>query len=133
MNRCISLVITDRERSVKGFTILLRYGQTKKMNQSTEYCHMLNGTMCAVTRVICAILETGQTETGVKVPEPLKKFMPEKYRYKYRHWQFFDPSLRKLFWHFSRDEIPFVAAAPIDEAETKKQKKQKEGGKNKTK
>jgi len=89
----------------------VRYGQTKKMNQNTEYCHMLNGTMCAVTRVICAILETGQTETGVKVPEPLKKFMPEKYR----------------------DEIPFVAAAPIDEAETKKQKKQKEGGKNKTK
>ena len=30
-----------------------------------------------------------------------------------------------------RYEIPFVNAAPIDEAETKKQKKQKEGGKNK--
>jgi len=87
----------------------VRYGQTKKMNQSTEYCHMLNGTMCAVTRVICAILEVNQTETGVRVPEPLKKYMPEKYR----------------------DEIPFVAAAPIDEAETKKQKKQKEGAKKK--
>merc|ERR1711874_453103 len=81
----------------------VRYGQTKKMNQSTEYCHMLNGTMCAVTRVICAILEVNQTETGVRVPEPLKKYMPEKYR----------------------DEIPFVAAAPIDEEEAKKQKKQK--------
>ena len=50
----------------------VRYGQTKKMNQSTEYCHMLNGTMCAVTRVICVILELYQTETGVKVPEALK-------------------------------------------------------------
>ena len=42
----------------------------------TEYCHMLNGTMCAVTRVICVLLELNQTETGVKVPEALKKWMP---------------------------------------------------------
>merc|ERR1712013_457413 len=35
----------------------VRYGQTKKMNSATEYCHMLNATMCAVTRVICVLLE----------------------------------------------------------------------------
>merc|ERR1711983_193919 len=57
----------------------VRYGQTKKMNQSTEYCHMLNGTMCAVTRVICVLLELNQTETGIKVPEILKQWMPKKY------------------------------------------------------
>jgi len=85
----------------------VRYGQTKKMNQSTEYCHMLNGTMCAVTRVICALLELNQTETGIKVPEVLKPYMPPNYQ----------------------DEIPFVNPAPIDEAETKKQKKQKDGAK----
>lgn len=45
----------------------VRYGMTKKMNAATEYVHMLNATMCATTRVICAILETHQTETGVKV------------------------------------------------------------------
>jgi len=83
----------------------VRYGQTKKMNQATEYCHMLNGTMCAVTRVICVLLELYQTETGVKVPEILKPWMPPQYQ----------------------EEIPFVNSAPIDEAETKKQKKQKEG------
>merc|ERR1719175_579740 len=86
----------------------VRYGQTKKM-AGTEYCHMLNATMCAVTRVICVLLEQNQTETGIKVPEALKMYMPEKYR----------------------EEIPFVAAAPIDEAESKKSKKQKEGMKNK--
>ena len=37
---------------------------------------MLNGTMCAVTRVICVLLELYQTETGVKVPEILKPWMP---------------------------------------------------------
>merc|ERR1719328_833733 len=85
----------------------VRYGQTKKMNQSTEYCHMLNGTMCAVTRVICVILELNQTETGVKVPDVLKQWMPSKYQ----------------------DEIPFVNKAPIDQVETKKQQKQKDGQK----
>merc|ERR1712226_53695 len=78
----------------------VRYGQTKKMNQSTEYCHMLNSTLCAVTRVICVLLEMNQTETGVKVPEALKLYMPSNYQ----------------------DEIPFVNPAPIDEAETKKQR-----------
>ena len=38
---------------------------------------MLNATMCATTRVICAILENYQTEDGIKVPEALREFMPE--------------------------------------------------------
>lgn len=87
----------------------VRYGQTKKMNANVDYVHMLNATMCAVTRVICVILENNQTETGVKVPEALKAFMP--------------PDLQ--------DEIPFVKPAPIDESETKKQKKHKDGMKKK--
>lgn len=85
----------------------VRYGQTKKMNAQVEYVHMLNATMCATTRTICAVLENNQTETGIIVPEALRPYMPE-----------------------GLDEIiPFVKAAPIDEAETKKQKKQKTGSK----
>ena len=42
-----------------------------------EYVHMLNATMCATTRTICAILENYQTEDGILVPEVLKEFMPE--------------------------------------------------------
>jgi len=38
---------------------------------------MLNATMCATTRVICALLEVYQTETGIKVPEVLKPYLPE--------------------------------------------------------
>lgn len=86
--------------------LLVRYGQTKKMNASIDYVHMLNATMCATTRVICAILETHQTETGIKVPEVLKKYMPAEYQ----------------------DEIPFVKPALIElEATSKKAKKHKEG------
>ena len=37
---------------------------------------MLNGTMCAVTRVICVLMEMNQTESGITVPDALKPFMP---------------------------------------------------------
>lgn len=84
--------------------LLVRYGQTKKMNTSTDYVHMLNATMCATTRVICAILEVHQTETGIRVPDVLKKYMPEEYT----------------------NEIPFVKQAPIDVEQVKKGKKQKD-------
>uniref|UniRef100_A0A8C1ISE9 Serine--tRNA ligase, cytoplasmic n=1 Tax=Cyprinus carpio TaxID=7962 RepID=A0A8C1ISE9_CYPCA len=105
----------------------IRYGQTKKMMDKvlfystlislvivfvflkTEFVHMLNATMCATTRVICAILENFQTEEGIIIPEPLKAFMP--------------PGLTEI--------IKFVKPAPIDQEATKKHKKQQEGGKKK--
>lgn len=58
----------------------VRYGQTKKMDAKIDYVHMLNATACATTRVICAILETHQTETGIKIPAPLLPFVPATYR-----------------------------------------------------
>jgi len=79
------------------------YGETKKQNEKAEYVHMLNATMTATTRTICAILETHQTETGIEIPEALKKFMPIMYR----------------------DTIPFVKEAPIMEEDKKKQAKSK--------
>ncbi|NXD88555.1 SYSC protein, partial [Halcyon senegalensis] len=54
----------------------IRYGQTKKMMDKVEFVHMLNATMCATTRTICAILENHQTHEGVRVPEKLRDFMP---------------------------------------------------------
>ena len=33
---------------------------------------MLNFTLCAITRVICVLLEMNQTETGIAVPDALK-------------------------------------------------------------
>lgn len=84
----------------------IRYGETKKMNAAVEYVHMLNATMCATTRVICAILENFQTEEGIKVPEVLKPYLPQQYQ----------------------ELIPFRFPAPIDEEATKKKKG---GNKNK--
>ncbi|NXE85608.1 SYSC protein, partial [Cochlearius cochlearius] len=88
----------------------IRYGQTKKMMDKVEFVHMLNATMCATTRTICAILENYQTEEGIRVPEKLRDFMP--------------PDLREL--------IRFVKPAPIEQELSKKQKKQQEGGKRKS-
>jgi len=36
---------------------------------------MLNSTLCATGRGICCILETHQTEGGVKIPEVLVPYM----------------------------------------------------------
>jgi len=86
----------------------VRYGATKAMSGAVDYVHMLNGTMCATTRVICALLETHQEENGVVVPPALRPYMPQEYK----------------------EFIPFVRPAPIDEEELKKQNKSKKSNKN---
>ncbi|MCL4130908.1 UNVERIFIED_CONTAM: hypothetical protein GTU68_035355 [Idotea baltica] len=85
----------------------VRYGATKKMNAAVDYVHMLNATMCATTRVICAILENYQTEEGILVPEALKKYMPKVYQ----------------------ELIPFVLPPPIEEEAKKKKGGKKEAAK----
>lgn len=52
------------------------------MNAATEYVHMLNATMCATTRVICAILEVNQTEEGVKVRFLLKEYLLNEFTFR---------------------------------------------------
>lgn len=47
----------------------------KQAQEKASYCHMLNGTLCATGRGICCLLETHQTEDGVKVPEVLIPYM----------------------------------------------------------
>lgn len=44
-------------------------------DQGKQYVHMLNGTLCATTRTICAILENHQTETGIRIPDALLPYM----------------------------------------------------------
>ena len=51
-----------------------------KDNTDAKYVHMLNSTMCAVTRMICMILENYQTQDGIKVPDALQKYMPNRYK-----------------------------------------------------
>lgn len=60
----------------------IRYGQTRKDKKTSqvEYVHMLNGTLCAVTRVICCILENYQTKEGIRIPAVLQEFMPSKFK-----------------------------------------------------
>jgi seryl-tRNA synthetase len=44
-------------------------------NKKGELVHMLNSTLYANTRTICCILETHQTEHGVKIPDVLVPYM----------------------------------------------------------
>ena len=55
-----------------------RYGANMRGQTATptkEFTHMLNGTLCAVTRTMCCICENYQTEEGIIVPEVLRPFM----------------------------------------------------------
>lgn len=53
----------------------IRCGAKKVGDVSKRYVHMLNATLCACTRVICAILELNQQADGVRVPDVLVPYM----------------------------------------------------------
>ena len=53
----------------------IRCGATKKKNEEKKYVHMLNSTLCALTRTLCCILENYQTSEGVEIPEVLQPWM----------------------------------------------------------
>lgn len=84
---------------------------------------MLNATMCATTRVMCAILELYQTETGILIPEVLKSFMPPG-----NTDQLGSTALVCSYFHHLcfdilseyANEIPFTKPAPIEEIKQKK-------------
>jgi len=40
-----------------------------------RYVHMLNATLCATTRTICAILENHQTPEGIQIPAVLQPYV----------------------------------------------------------
>ncbi|MCJ1321049.1 Cytosolic seryl-tRNA synthetase [Xylographa vitiligo] len=54
----------------------IRYGAKGLTDTRKKYVHALNSTLCATTRALCCILENYQTETGVRVPEVLRKYIP---------------------------------------------------------
>ena len=54
-----------------------RYANSQ--DSTDRYVHMLNSTMCAVPRMISAVLESNQTSQGIIVPSALKPYMPEQY------------------------------------------------------
>ncbi|KNB41845.1 serine-tRNA ligase [Blastocystis sp. subtype 4] len=53
----------------------IRCGSTKKANEDKRYVHMLNSTLCALTRTLCCILENYQTEDGIQIPDKLSSLM----------------------------------------------------------
>lgn len=52
-----------------------RFGMKKQGEREKKYVHMLNSTLAATGRTLCAILENNQTEKGINVPSPLQPFL----------------------------------------------------------
>lgn len=45
-------------------------------SSSSSYAHLLNCTLTAVQRTLCCLVETHQTEDGVRVPQVLQRYLP---------------------------------------------------------
>ncbi|EQK98236.1 hypothetical protein G6O67_004069 [Ophiocordyceps sinensis] len=54
----------------------IRFGAKSQTDTKKKYVHCLNATLCATTRTMCCILENYQTVEGLRVPEPLRKYLP---------------------------------------------------------
>ena len=55
----------------------IRYGTRQVTETRKKYVHALNSTLCATERALCCLLENYQTVDGVRVPEVLRKWMPD--------------------------------------------------------
>ena len=55
----------------------IRYGAKQMIETRKKYVHALNSTLCATERALCCVLENYQTADGVRVPEVLRKWMPD--------------------------------------------------------
>ncbi|KMV66278.1 seryl-tRNA synthetase [Encephalitozoon cuniculi EcunIII-L] len=51
----------------------IRYGVVKENNRKI-YVHLLNGTMCAIQRALCCIVENYQTGDGIAIPDVLQGY-----------------------------------------------------------
>lgn len=52
----------------------IRHGLGKE-NKRKVYVHLLNGTMCAIQRTLCCIVENYQRDGGIVVPEVLRGYL----------------------------------------------------------
>lgn len=55
----------------------IRFGPKQQTESRKKYVHALNSTLCATERALCCILENYQTDSGVVVPEVLRKWLPD--------------------------------------------------------
>lgn len=66
-NRYRELVSVSNCTDYQSRMLEVRYRQ----GQQNKYAHMLNGTLCAIQRTMCCLLENYAKEDGVHLPEAL--------------------------------------------------------------
>lgn len=54
----------------------IRFGSVSQTGERKQYVHCLNSTLCATERTLCCLMENYQTEDGLRIPEPLRKYLP---------------------------------------------------------
>jgi len=74
-NEYRELVSASNCTDYQSRTLEIRCGSKKQGEKVKRYVHMLNATLCATTRTICAILENHQTPEGIIIPEVLRPYL----------------------------------------------------------
>lgn len=59
----------------RGLNVKMTSQKKDKDAKTSDFVHMLNGTLCASERTLCCILENFQTVDGVRVPKVLQPFV----------------------------------------------------------
>eukprot|EP01119_Soliformovum_irregulare_P003715 TRINITY_DN1469_c0_g1_i4.p1 TRINITY_DN1469_c0_g1~~TRINITY_DN1469_c0_g1_i4.p1 ORF type:complete len:474 (-),score=128.89 TRINITY_DN1469_c0_g1_i4:160-1581(-) len=74
-NEYRELVSASNCTDYQSRSLEIRCGSKKQGDKVKRYVHMLNATLCATTRTICAILENHQTPDGIQIPTVLQPYM----------------------------------------------------------
>ena len=59
-------------RTYQANRLKCRYRRTA--DKKTELCHTLNGSALALPRIVAALLENNQTESGIRIPAALQPY-----------------------------------------------------------
>jgi seryl-tRNA synthetase len=71
------LVSGSNCRDFQSRKLDIRFGHGKTEKGDKEFVHMLNCTLCATERTLCAILENYQTPEGIRIPKVLQPYVRE--------------------------------------------------------
>jgi seryl-tRNA synthetase len=80
LNEFRELVSCSNCTDFQARNLEIRYGYKNEKDSKKQYVHMLNSTLAATSRVLCALLETYQQPDGIHLPAALHPFLPESLR-----------------------------------------------------
>ena len=71
-NKWLEVSSVSRFDTFQSTRLKLRF---KNEDKKSQLCHTLNGSALALPRIVAALLENHQTESGIEIPKALHKYL----------------------------------------------------------